>query len=140
MSSEANKATVRAFYALLDQDQNAAVDRYAAPSITVEMSGMPPLDVEGFRAMGGQFFAAFPDLVHEVVDMVAEGDKVLIKLMVRGTHKAELMGVPASGATVAVLTMSLMQVVDGKIVSATILPDMMGLMTQIGAIPSPAVA
>jgi steroid delta-isomerase-like uncharacterized protein len=140
MSAQEDKTTVREFFAMLDQDYAVAFDLYVAPSITAEMAGMPPMDREAFRALVAGFYTAMPDLVHEIEEMVAEAGAVVSKLTIRGTHLGEMMGIPPSGAQVAARAMNLYRVENGKLVSASIVADMMGLMTQIGAIPSPAAA
>ncbi|MBI2760630.1 MAG: ester cyclase [Chloroflexi bacterium] len=140
MSAREDKAIVREFFAMLDQDYAVAFDLYAAPTLSAEMAGMPPMDRDGFRGLVAGFYAAMPDLVHDIEAMIAEDGTVATKLTIRGTHTGEMMGIPGSGASVAAAAMNIYRVEDGKLVSARIVADMMSLMTQIGAIPSPAAA
>ena len=66
-----------------------------------------------------QFFSAFanafPDLRHNIVDLVAEGDKVAVRFNVAGTHKGELQGIPPTDKKVSFGAMDFITLIDGKI-------------------------
>jgi steroid delta-isomerase-like uncharacterized protein len=78
---------------------------------------------------------SFPDLRHEIVDIVAEGDKIAIRLNVTGTHKGELQGIPPTGKKVSFSAMDFITLQDGKVSEEWLNADTMGLMQQLGAIP-----
>ena len=82
------------------------------------------------------FNKAFPDLRRNIVDMVAEGDKVAVSINVTGTYKGEFQGIPATGKQVSFTAMDILTIIDGKITEEWATADMMGLMQQIGAIPT----
>lgn len=82
------------------------------------------------------FNKAFPDLRRNIVDMVAEGDKVAVSINVTGTYKGEFQGIPATGKQVSFTAMDILTIIDGKITEEWATADMMGLMQQIGAIPA----
>jgi steroid delta-isomerase-like uncharacterized protein len=82
------------------------------------------------------FTSAFPDLRHDIVDMVAEGDKVAVRFNVTGTHKGELQGIPPTDKKVSFSAIDFITMIDGKIAEDWLSVDMMGLMQQIGAIPA----
>jgi steroid delta-isomerase-like uncharacterized protein len=88
-----------------------------------------------------QFIAAinnaFPDLHNNIVDMVAEGDKVAVRFDVIATHKGEFLGIPPSGKKVSFGGTAFLTIIDGKVSEEWATADMMGLMQQIGAIPAP---
>jgi predicted ester cyclase len=93
-----------------------------------------------------QFYAAawsaFPDLHHDILDMVAEGegeeDKVAVRYNIIGTHKGELQGIPPTGKEVSFSAMDFITLVDSKVAEEWEIADTMGLMQQIGATPSSA--
>jgi predicted ester cyclase len=66
----------------------------------------PPLSAganrEGFRQAVGMFRAAFPDARWEIWDILAEGDKGVVRDVLRGTHRGELMGIPPTGKRVEI--------------------------------------
>jgi predicted ester cyclase len=72
--------------------------------------------------------------------MVAEGDKVAIRLNVTGTHKGEFQGIPPTGKKLSLYEMGFITIIDGKITEGWISADTMGLLQQLGALPplSPA--
>ncbi len=80
---------------------------------------------------------AFPDARITVEDQVAEGDKVATRWSARGTHQGELLGVAPTGNQVEITGISISRIEDGKIAEDWINYDALGMMQQIGAIPSP---
>ena len=78
----------------------------------------------------------FPDIHMTAEDFVAEGDKVASRFEAQGTHNVEFSGVPATGKAVTVSGINIMRIADGKIVEHWVQYDVMGMMQQIGAIPS----
>lgn len=75
---------------------------------------------------------ALPDLTVEVQLMVAEGDLVAVRSIMRGTHRGELMGVPPSGRRVAIDGIDILRVVDGRIVEHWGLTNVLGFLEQSG--------
>jgi steroid delta-isomerase-like uncharacterized protein len=80
---------------------------------------------------------AFPDARITVEDQVAEGDRVVTRWSARGTHQGELLGVAPTGNQVEITGISISRIEDGKIAEDWINYDALGMMQQIGAIPSP---
>ena len=88
---------------------------------------------EGFRKQWQQWTDAFPDLHFEIVDMIAEGDKVLTRWIQTGTHSgAPFMGVEASGTTIRVEGMSLDRIDDGWVAEGFDGWDALALRRQLG--------
>ena len=81
------------------------------------------------------YLAAFPDLRITTDDIIAEGDKVVARWTVTGTHQGELMGIPASGKQISFTGMTVHRFVDGKIAENWWSYDAMGMMQQITAPP-----
>lgn len=139
MSAEENKALVRRFNEgihqfFLDGDVSE-LNEICSPDFVHHGPGMPP-DLEGFKQMGLMFRAALSDVEVIVEDLVAEGDRVVDRITVRGTHTGELMGVPASGTRFEMQEMHIARIVNGKIAERWTLVDMFGLLQQIGGIPA----
>jgi steroid delta-isomerase-like uncharacterized protein len=134
---EQNKQLVRQFFEALDRYDTEMVDQLvSSTNYSFHFSGMPPMD---WNTNKEQFLApfnkAFPDLHRNIVDMVAEGDKVAVSVNVTGTYKGEFQGIPATGKHVSFTAMDILTIIDGKITEEWATADMMGLMQQIGAIP-----
>jgi steroid delta-isomerase-like uncharacterized protein len=135
---EQNKQLVRQFFEASDQQDAEMMDQLvSSTNYSLHFSGMPPMD---WNTNKEQFLApfnkAFPDLRRNIVDMVAEGDKVAVSINVTGTYKGEFQGIPATGKQVSFTAMDILTIIDGKITEEWATADMMGLMQQIGAIPA----
>jgi steroid delta-isomerase-like uncharacterized protein len=79
---------------------------------------------------------AFPDIVAVIHDQIAEGDMVVTRKTFQGTHRGEFMGVPATGKQVVIDAIDILRIADGQLVEHWNVLDMLGLMQQIGALPS----
>ena len=80
---------------------------------------------------------AFPDVQMHVEDQVAEGDMVVTRWIASGTHQGEVMGIAPTGNRVTMAGTNIERVVNGKIEETWDNYDALGMMQQIGAIPSP---
>ena len=84
--------------------------------------------------------AAFPDLQITCEAMIAEGDRLAIRHTIRGTQQHEFIGVPHSGRDVAVAGVTVVRFVEGKIVEHWLYNDDLGMLRQLGALPTAEVA
>jgi steroid delta-isomerase-like uncharacterized protein len=138
--SEEKKAVVRRFNELVEQYWRTgdadAFDEALASDFVHHAPGLPP-DLEGMKQALPMFRAAFPDMRLTVEEMIAEGDKVVDRVTVRGTHEGELMGIPASGKQVEFMETHISRIADGKIVERWGQWDALGMMQQIGGVPAP---
>jgi steroid delta-isomerase-like uncharacterized protein len=133
-----NKQVVSQFFEALNRQDTESMDQLvSSTNYSLHFSGMPPMD---WNANKKEFLApfnkAFPDLTRDIVDMVAEGDKVAVSINVTGTYKGEFQGIPPTGKHVSFTAMDILTIIDGKITEEWTTADMMGLMQQIGAIPT----
>jgi steroid delta-isomerase-like uncharacterized protein len=135
MSIETNKQLARDFFREVWNERNeAAIDRYIAE----HARGNDPdfgAGREAFRRQWRQWQAAFPDLHFTVEDVIAEGDKVLTRWTLTGTHQGEFLGIPATGHAIRVSGMSLDVIEDGTIVEGFDGWDALGLRQQLGMLP-----
>jgi steroid delta-isomerase-like uncharacterized protein len=140
MSPEENKAlTRRVLEEIFTEGNLDLADDLIAPDFVDHDSAMPEEvhGIEGFKEFVGMYRSAFPDLHVEVEDQVAEGDKVATRWRASGTHDGEIAGVPATGNWVEITGMEISRISGGKIAEIWDNYDVMGMMQQIGAIPSP---
>ena len=72
-----------------------------------------------------------------IEEMVAEGEKVAERHSARGTHEGEFMGVAPTGKQVEFQGQAIFHISEGKVLERRGMPDMLGLMQQIGAVPAP---
>jgi steroid delta-isomerase-like uncharacterized protein len=138
MSMEQNKATaLRAMDALDQRNVDGVVAECAASAAWHGFTPMP-LNNDGYRGAIQMFLDAFPDSRFPVGLVVAEGDKVVVQHSLKGTHRAPFQGVPATGKPVVVPAIATFRFAGGKIVEVWLNADLVSLLMQIGAIPSPA--
>jgi predicted ester cyclase len=78
---------------------------------------------------------AFPDLHWSVDEQIVEGDKVATRFEWTGTHRAEFLGIPATGRKVKVWGIVIDRLEAGRVKDTRILMDTLGLMMQLGAFP-----
>ncbi len=90
--------------------------------------------LEGLKEVLRSMRAAFPDLDFSIHEQICEGDKVASRFEWTGTHKAEFLGVPATGRFVRVWGVVIDRLEQGRIKDTRILMDSLGLMTQLGAL------
>ena len=99
-------------------------------------------EIRGADTIKGEieyFRTAAPDLTYTVEDQVAEGDKVVSRYRVSGTHQGEFFGVPGTGNRVEFTGIQIDRFDEsGKMVEEWPEYDLLGAMRQIGAIPEPA--
>ena len=86
------------------------------------------------------YLTAFPDLHFTVEDLIAEGDKVVARLTVRGTQQGAFMGIPPTGKHVTVTGIDINRLAGGKSVEHWLNMDTLGLLQQLGVIPAPGQA
>ena len=134
---EQNKQLVRQFFEASDRQDTEMMDQLVSiTNYSLHFSGMPPMDWNTNKEQFlDPFNKAFPDLRRNIVDMVAEGDKVAVSINITGTYKGEFQGIPPTGKQVSFTAMDILTITDGKITEEWATADMMGLMQQIGAIP-----
>jgi steroid delta-isomerase-like uncharacterized protein len=135
---EENKQVVRQFFEALDRHDTERMDQLVSTNdYSFHFSGMPPMDWNrNKKEFLAPFIKAFPDLRRNIVDMVAEGDKVAVSINITGTYKGEFQGIPATGKQISFTAVDILTITDGKVTEEWATADMMGLMQQIGAIPT----
>ena len=132
---EENKALVRGFFEKGNREERTPVE-LCAPGFIAHIGGFPAMDLQAFQQYQAAYFASFSDTSITIEDMVAEGDRVAFRGVVRATHSAEFMGFPASGKQIVVPVFGIAQITEGKIAEWWNSPDRLSWMQQIGAVPS----
>jgi steroid delta-isomerase-like uncharacterized protein len=82
--------------------------------------------------MGKAFFKSFPDATTSIEELIVAGDKVITRWILRGTHKGEYAGIPATGNKVENSGIMITRIENGKIVEDKEDYDTFGMMTQLG--------
>lgn len=125
---------------LIEDDLNtgdvAVAERIIAAEF-VDHTNPPGLQhgLAGHRGIVDIFHAAFPDVRWTIDDMVAEGDRVAMRLTMTGTHRGEFFGIPPTGRRVEVGGTHIVRIQDDRVAEHWGHNDDLGLMRQLGAIP-----
>ena len=136
---EANKAIYqRMVDEVVNQGKFDVVDELYQPDF-FDHSAPPgaPGGLDGVKMIFGMFREGFPDVKFTIDDMRAEGDVVATLVHGEGTHTGNFMGIPPSGNHAVWRSVGFFRVTDGKISEHWGIPDLLGLMIQIGVIPPP---
>ena len=136
--SEQNKRIARKVFEDVQSQQSLAlVDELVAGDYV----GHTPLDdihgPEGAKQFDAVLREAFPDYQVTVADQIAEGDKVATRWTCRGTHKGQFQGIPPTGKQMAMSGITIFRIADGKLIEGWTNPDLLGMLQQLGAIPTP---
>lgn len=135
--SEKNKALYRRMFEGVWAGRLDVADELIDPSYVAHGLGVElPPGPEGFKVFVAMYLGAFPDIIMTVEDQVAEGDKVVTRWKATGTHQGELMGIPATGKEIVVHGVNISRIEDDKLVEAWNSWDGLGMLQQLGVIPS----
>ncbi len=136
--TENNKAVIRKFLEeVINQNRmDRATDLVAEDFVELDPLPGQRQGREGLKEVLGMMRAAFPDIHWAVEEMVAEGDKVVTRFSWTGTHRGSFMGIPATGKSVVVKGVVIDQLAGGKMSASQMLMDSLGMMQQLGVIPS----
>jgi steroid delta-isomerase-like uncharacterized protein len=139
--SEQNKATARRFYEAWTSGELDALDEIMAPDAQDHDTQNPNAGTrgpEGARLTIEMYRAGFSDSRFDIEQQLAEGDYVITRWTAHGTNDGEMMGMPATGKTVAVTGITIDRFEDGKVVEGWTNWDTLGMMQQLGVVPQPA--
>jgi steroid delta-isomerase-like uncharacterized protein len=139
MSAEANRIIFQRFLQFINSGSRELAVELVAPAAIFQAPGMPePLrGPEGYLQLLAMLRAGFSDVQWTLVEVIAEGDRIAARFTMRGTHDGPFMGLPPSGKPFVASSMAFYRLTDGKIVEENGLPDMLAILQQIGAAPSP---
>ena len=135
---EANKAVMRHHIQdLFNQHDLSELDEWIVPDYIYHVMGQDIVGPEGYRETVYPLWQGFPDAHNEVQQMVAEGDRVATLWKATGTHEGAFFGVEPTGKKIEIYGITIERVSGSKRYEGWGVPDMLGLMQQIGAVPSP---
>lgn len=135
---EQNKSLIHRFFEEgINQDQPGIFDEIIAPSYVNYNLPAPAPGPEGLRQVVGMFKAGFPDLHTTVEAVIAEDDKVATRGYITGTQQGPFMNIPPTGKSIKVTYTDIWRIENGKAVENWVQMDMLGLMQQLGVIPTP---
>lgn len=142
MSAEQSKALVWRFYEELWNNRKISVaDQIYAPDCVTHqlVSGAEPAGAprspESIKHHVTEWLTGFPDLRFEVEQMLGEGELVMSRSVMRGTHLGKWLGIPPSGKQVSIRMIVTHRVVNGRIAEDWVLVEALGFFQQLGLLP-----
>jgi len=142
MSTEANKEIVRRFYEQVFNQRNVkAIDELVDPEfLNHDPTPVASRDPESMKQFIHTLTQAFPDHHHAIKDLIAEGDKVVMRCTLTATHQGLFPGfleMPPTGKSICQRQIHILRVQDGKVAEHWVIRDDLTMMQQLGLIPPP---
>lgn len=134
-----NKPTAQRFYNdVINEANYDLIDEIVSPDF-VEHEGFPGLgtDRESVKGFFTLMRTAFPDLKFTVEDLLEDGEKIVVRATITGTHKGEFMEIPPTGKSVSVQAIDIVRFENGKVMEHWGVTDTAAMMEQLGAMGGP---
>jgi steroid delta-isomerase-like uncharacterized protein len=136
-----NKATFERFCDAMNTGDarliSSTIDELVEPNALIRTP--LPLNSTGrdkLKEVFGKLLRAFPDLQVTIEDLIAEGDKVVARNSVTGTHQGDYMGIPPTGKSVTYNEIFIFRFVNGRVAETWGVVDVFAQMRQLGLIPA----
>ena len=135
--SEHSKALVHRYYEdLWNRWDLSLATELLSPNLKFRGSlGVDADGIRAFRRYARTVWLAFPDFHNQIEEIIADGDRVAVRLTYSGTHRGELLGFAPTSRRVEYAGIALFRIAGGKIVDVYVVADRLALMQQLGAIP-----
>lgn len=139
MSTEENKTLVRRLFEESWNKGNLEVsDELISSDCVLHYGGRVfPVNGDAGKAIVAAWRTAFPDFQFLFEDCIAEGDRVVLRIPFRATHRGEFFGIASTGRQINVTEILIARIKDGKVVEMWEEYDQLGMLQQLGAVPLP---
>jgi len=130
-----NKALARRYVEeIVNQNKPEVADEIIAPEYVYHGRGPEGRGPEVVKEFVGTYRVAFPDIELTIEDMIAEGDRVAVRLSATGTNTGPLGDTPPTGKPVSLTAIFVIRVAEGKVVEEWEVVDELGMMEQLGLV------
>jgi steroid delta-isomerase-like uncharacterized protein len=139
MSVEPNKAIVRRLFEIWNTGNLDAIEELYAADYVADCRPHAPRrhGYDAIKGMVQRAHIAFPDFHEELEEMIAEGDKVVVRFTITGTQLGQWGPLPPTGKPVRFEEIVILRFVDGKVVEQHGLVDNLAALRQLGVVPTP---
>lgn len=131
MFLEKNKTIVRGFIEAYNERKLDLIDDFVSPDYIDHGNNVGREGLKQLIAMG---LTSFPDWHETIEDIIAEGDKVWVRLSYTGSHKGDFMGLTPTGKKITSKAVDIYRIVDGKLAEYWNVTDNVNIFKQVGAI------
>ena len=135
MTVETNKQTMQRFTQFINTASPNLAEELISPDAIFYVPGRPePVrGPSGYLEIIGMMRGGFPDIQWSLEELIAEGDKVAARFIMRGTHQGVFFGIQPTGRKIEAQAMNFYRLADGKFIEERGQPDLLSLLQQIGA-------
>jgi steroid delta-isomerase-like uncharacterized protein len=136
-TEESRSVVLGGFDELWQQRKPELADKWFTPDLTFQTTIQPEpfRGPDGFRKFYGEISRGFPDYDIHIDEVVAEGDKVVLRFTFRGTNNGDYFGIPSTGKPVTMRFIEIFTVRDGQIASIWHVANVLDVMQQLGFLP-----
>lgn len=129
---DANRDVVKQYHNLWSNGQVSLIDTIISPDFVCHfIGGLEWKGIEGAKNSISNHKKSFPDWTEEIVDIIAEGDKVVTRYKSTGTHQGTFNGIDSTGNKVTIYETSIYRIANGKIIEQWGFPDEISLRNQL---------
>ena len=138
MSVERNRAVVRRLFEVWNTGSLDAIEELYAADYVADNRPYAPLRYghDAIRGMVRHAHETFPDYHEELEELIAEGEKVMVRLTITGTQLGPRGPLPPTGKPVRFEEIVILRFRDGKVVEQHGLPDNLAALRQLGVVPT----
>lgn len=138
MTTEVNRLLMGRFVEFINTSSQKLAAELISPEAIFHVPGHaePMRGPAGYLAIIDMMRSGFPNIQWTLEETIAEGDKIAARFTMRGTHQGTFFGLPPTGRSIVVQAMNIYRCSAGQIVEERGQPDLLGLMQQIGAVPT----
>lgn len=129
---EANRQLVREYHEVWSNGQIGLIDTIISPDFVCHfIGGLEWKGIEGAKNSISNHKKSFPDWTEKIVDIIAEGDKVVTRYKSTGTHQGIFNGLDSTGNNVTIYETAIYRIANGKIIEQWGFPDELSLRNQL---------
>jgi len=130
---EQNKEVVKRYWnGKWNERRPGILDELQTQNVVYHGTSMEMNGLEEYKKAYGVFASAFHDTQLTIESIVADGDKVMTQVKMRGTHKGDFEGIPSTGKAITLSAFTVFRLIDGKIAEEWEILDELGMMAQLG--------
>lgn len=122
------------FFGSQDRLRRGPDPALCAPGYVARIGSIPPMTLADHDGFGRAFYGGFPDLRHRIEETIVNGDTVVVRFTLTGTHRGEFMGISATQKTIDVGAIAIFRMVDGRVAEIRGQFDQLGMMKQLGVL------
>jgi steroid delta-isomerase-like uncharacterized protein len=130
---EQNKEVVKSYWnGKWNERRPGILDELQTPNVVYHGTSMEMNGLEEYKKVYGIFSTAFQDTKLTIEGIIAEGDRVMTRVKITGTHKGDFEGIPPTGKVLTLSAFTVFRLIDGKIAEEWEILDELGMMQQLG--------